>query len=134
MSLRSLLDPSYWFGFPPALSSRAYFVALAVFAAFVILGLAARILDQKSTGALGKKLWKRLARLGLLWGLLGLVLFFFRVERVPFFGLRLWWGLWLAGVIAHSGRIIWYFQKRVPQIAAEQARREEIEKYLPGKN
>ncbi|MBF8280904.1 MAG: hypothetical protein HW383_677, partial [Candidatus Magasanikbacteria bacterium] len=116
------------------LSVRAYFVSLVVFVALIILGLTGRILDQKSTGQLGKKLWKRLARWGLLWGLIGLVLFFFRAQRVPFFGLRLWWGLWLIGILAHTAKIIWYFKKRVPEIAAEQARREEIEKYLPKKN
>ena len=64
-------------------------------------------------------------------GFLGLIWMFFRQESVAFLAWRFWLLLWSAAALIWAYRLARYALKRIPEIQAEEARRVNVEKYLP---
>jgi hypothetical protein len=64
-------------------------------------------------------------------GLLGLLWFFFRQERVAFLAWRFWLVLWLIITVFWAYKILVYMFKKVPVINSQRAEKIINEKYLP---
>ena len=131
MNLKNLLYYSYWFKVPVIATGFVYWVMLLVLIGLVALGVAASVarkaFEEKSLGNLAQKI----NNLGVAMGLSGLVLFFFRQQSAPILGWRIWFLVWVVVLVIWIAMILRYYFKRVPQIRAEHAERQQKEKYLP---
>ncbi len=127
MSILNLFTISYWFATPRVISTTGLTVLLVVFGGMMILGLALKSASQK--GTIERFLAKAVQRWGsmsLTMGLLGLIYVFLRYERVPFFSLRMWLGLWAIGLAFWAYKIWRYQTKKLPELReryAEDAKR-----------
>ncbi len=98
---------------------------------FIVAGLVSKILSQYQNEKSKRLILKRAGSLGITMGFLGLLWMFFRQERVAFLAWRFWLLLWLAVVVFWAYRLARYAIKRIPEIKSEEARRANVEKYLP---
>lgn len=64
-------------------------------------------------------------------GIIGLVLFFFSYERIPFLGMRVWFIVWGLGLVAWIITSVIYACKTVPCLRRQAAAKEEQMKYFP---
>lgn len=131
MSIFNLFKLSYWFHQPfiaYGWSLRGWVILLLI---LILAGIVIKISQLKQSEKILKQIYNRLANVCFVVGLLGLLWLFLRQETVPFFAWRFWliflfgWLLW--SII----RTVVYLIKRLPEIKAEQAAKEQKEKYLP---
>lgn len=133
MNLKNLVDWSYWFYQPFTAKGGVMWFFMISFLALVLFGLTAKIVRLYGQDKWYKEVLRRSGNAGITMGLLGIIWFFFRQERVAFLAWRFWLLLWVAGAVYWLVKIIMYIIKRVPVIKQEQTKRDEINKYLPGK-
>ncbi len=133
MNLGKLFSWTYWFQQPLITSGWAMWFFVLTFLGLVLLGLIAKILRLYRSDKLEKEVLNRFGSWGIATGLVGLIWFFFRQERVAFFA----WRFWLLGWVVWTGvwitKNILYSVKRVPIIRQEASEREIRNKYLPNK-
>ncbi|OGH88761.1 MAG: hypothetical protein A3J93_01570 [Candidatus Magasanikbacteria bacterium RIFOXYC2_FULL_42_28] len=131
MSFTNLLTWSYWFTQPFTARGVAFTVLVVLFLFFVLLGLSAKIGRAYKSEKWLNEILRRIGNFGLTMGVLGLIWFFFRQERVTFLSWRFWLLFWIIGVIFWGYKIIWYAIVRVPKIKTESQNRVAQGKYLP---
>lgn len=131
MSFANLFSWSYWFHQPFSAHGAVLWVWVLGFLALVAGGLVARFIRQKKQDRQIREVYSRIGSMAITLGLLGLLWFFFRQERIPFFAWRFWVALWLLGFIWWAIKLALYTVKRLPAIREEKAKREVMEKYLP---
>ena len=134
MALKNLFDFYYWFGQPFVATGLILWFLVGGFLALIVAGLILRIASQYSKQKSAGMLFKRLSALGIVMGFLGLLWMFFRQENTWFLSWRFWLLLWLVLLMRWIYRIIRYVVKRMPEIKAEQEKKERMEKYLPKGN
>jgi hypothetical protein len=135
IDLRPLLSPSYWLTFdPPAVWSGAgrslivIFLGMALAAVVVRRVKVPRAADRHQAGV-----YRRVASMLSVMGLLGAALFFFSFEEIRLFGARFLYPLWLAGLVWWTARIARYARREVPEARRRERERAEKEKYMPGR-
>lgn len=133
MSIKNFLSSSYWFSQPYIARAGLVYVWLGIFGGILLAGIVVVVLRLYEKDALQKEVYKRFGTIGIVMGLLGLMWFFFRQERIPFFSWRFWLIPWLSIFIWWIVRAIRFTVKRVPVIRAQQLARAAKEKYLPKK-
>jgi len=133
MQIQNILKSSYWFYQPFIAIGVVRWVWIIGFLVLVLGGLVARMiriyklnLEQRTRETL-----RRSGNMLITMGFLGLLWFFFRQEQVAFLAWRFWLILWLVIFGWWIYRIIFYVVKRSPMIQNEQAKKIEMEKYLP---
>ncbi len=127
--MTNLLTWDFWFNLNPGpltVLNQKIFIGLLI--AFVALAIFVLII--KRSGGIYRGFLNRLYGFYLANTVIGLVLFFFNYELVPFFSARFWLALWL-GVM-----IIWLFfiikkLRLIPLQKKEQEQVKEMKKYLP---
>jgi len=129
MSITNFLKFSYWFDLRPGYFSDTAEKIFIAFLIMVFLGGIASIFFKRK-GGFYKLFFQKLYSFCLSNFIVGLFLFFFRFELVPFLSARFWFGLWLI-VMA-----IWLFflikpLKKIPEKIKEAQFNKEREKYLP---
>jgi len=133
MNLINLFSLSYWFSQPePALGLVKWLLVLS-FLSLVLVGLILRILLINKKDKIIKEIYRRLSNVGFTVGIFGLLWMFFRQENVLFLAWRFW--IIVIGLIFILSliKVCNYIFKRVPEIKAENIKRLEKQKYLPGK-
>lgn len=133
MNLAKLFNWSYWFQQPLITNGWAMWFFILTFLGLVLLGLVAKIMRLYRPLKLEKEVLNRFGNWGISAGLVGLIWFFFRQERVAFFAWRFWllgWTVWIGVWLVKN---ILYAVKRVPVIRREASERELKNKYLPNK-
>lgn len=60
-------------------------------------------------------------------------IFFFRYEGIPLLGGRFWMLIWFLYAVIEGARLIYFWQKELPQKIVEQNARRRFENYLPKK-
>ncbi len=131
MSVLNLFHLDYWFSEPFTARGLALWLLVGGFLLFIVMGLVSKILSQYQQDKLKRLVLKRFGSLGITMGFLGLIWMFFRQERIAFLAWRFWLLLWLAVTAIWAYRLARYAIKRIPEIKAEEARRANVEKYLP---
>ena len=131
--MSQLLTWSYWFSLQAReLMPQVKTGLLAAFAALVVLGLLARAIAKRRAGDM---FWaeggKRVAKMALWMGFLGLFIVWCTHELVYFFGARFWYLVWLAAALAWSIAILRFLIAVVPKKKAEYAEQARIRKWLP---
>ncbi len=133
MNFVNLLSMSYWFSQPFAAYGWVKWFWVLIFLALVLAGLIFKIICHNNVDKLKKEVWRRGGNLSLTIGILGLIWLFFRQEHIPFLSWRFWLLILLVIFVWWLCNIIIYVVKRLPEINDEKRRREELNKYLPGK-
>lgn len=133
MTLPPLLTLSFWFDpnpppFIPVVNT-GLLILLFVCIAFAV---AAYIYRRKSGfDKLTRQAIGRLARLALIFGLVGLLLYAFAYERVSYLSMRFWWIPLILWAGWEKWRLYRFFFKKIPEIRKALAEREAFEKWLP---
>jgi len=126
----NLLTFHYWLDMRPgALDPRAqlYFVIFLGILAFLAIFFA--ILKKRSK-SLFTKIFANLYTFSLANLIIGLVLWFFTFEMLPFLSMRMWFLLWLVGIFVWLGFIV-YKLTLLPKIKEEKQKLKEFNKYIP---
>ena len=133
-----LININYWFAKqPPYLSEPFTKLFLGLFfvliALSIVFQLIAFIQKKQNAQKIMIKFWKRLANFFFWIGIIEIILYFFRYERVPLLSSRFWLILWLLLFFGWGAYIIHIRFKKVPGIVTDKQQKEEFEKYLPTK-
>ncbi len=134
MSVLNLLHLDYWFSQPFTARGLTLRLLVGGFLLFIVKGLILKILSQYQNDKAKRLLLKRAGSLGITMGFLGLMWMFFRQERVAFLAWRFWLLLWSVITVIWAYGLARYAFKRIPEINAEEAKRANLEKYLPKKS
>lgn len=127
--MKNLLTLEYWFNLrPETLIPVAQKTFLGFIAALAVFALIASLIKKKS--GIYRGFVKRLHSFCLTNTVIGIILFFFNYEVVPFFSARFWLGLWALIMI------IWMFfilknLSKVPHAKKQLEQQSELKKYLP---
>jgi len=127
--MKNLLTLNYWFNLrPETLVPYAQKIFIGLIALFIILALLVIIAKKRS--GIYRGFFKRLY--SFFWSnvLIGLILFFFNYEVVPFFSARFWLGLWLLLMI------VWLFfilkkLRTIPEQKKQLEQEKKLKQYLP---
>ena len=131
MTITNLFKLDYWFSQPFTARGLSLWLLIGGFLLLIVAGLIFKILSQYQNYKPARTVLKRFSNLGVTVGFLGLVWMFFRQERVAFLAWRFWILFLTVGFGFWVYRLIKYWVKRVPELKSEEAKREQIEKYLP---
>jgi amino acid transporter len=131
MSPKNFLYWSYWFSQPYIARDWVFYVWLGWFSAFFLAGIVLFVVRYYEKDSLKKEVYKRYGTIGLVMGFLGLVWFFFRQERIPFFAWRFWLLPWAPLLAWWVYKVTRFATKRVPIIRAQQQQKSIKDKYLP---
>lgn len=133
MNLRPLIDPGFWFDLTPVRMVPVFEASFFVlFAALVIGGAVIRIyLRNRPQEKYVAILWRRIAKIASISGVLGFVILFFAFEEVQVFGSRFWFLVWAVGVTYAAVSLARFMKHQVPQLRLREQSRAEVNKYLP---
>ncbi len=127
--MKNLLTFNYWFNLnPESLIPYAQQIFLAFLVLLFILTILIAIIKKRS--GIYKGFFKRLYSFCLSNTLIGLILWFFNYETIPFFSARFWLGLWALSMLAWLIFILLKL-KNIPQQKKQREKEQELKKYLP---
>ncbi len=131
MNIKHFFFWSYWFSQPfiarGALAVTFWVVTVGV----LVLGVVLFMLRHYQSDHLKQEVLGRFASLATTGGILSVIWFWFRQQRIPFLSWRFWMVMIVAGILVWLVKIIRYTRERLPAIKAEQAIRERRQRYLP---
>ncbi len=127
--MTNLLTLSYWFNLRP---ESLIPIANKLFIVFIILLIFSAVcsLLVKRKVKLYRRFFQRIYNFSLTNIILGLILFFFNYESLPFFSARLWLGLWAIEIIVWLLFIVKAL-KTIPKKKKKMEEEKEFNKYLP---
>ncbi len=133
IDLRPLISPSFWFSlFPDAMGplfERGFFV---FFGLLIVVGAIVRIVARhRKEDKYVLRTFKRIGKMLLTMGLLGLLWFFFTFEEIYFLGARFWLLVWAVGLIYWIYTIVRYVKVEVPADRLAMQNKADFNKYLP---
>lgn len=127
--MTNLLTWNFWFSLnPDPLTPLNEKIFIGIIIAFIALTIF--ILIIKRNGGIYRGFLNRLYNFYLGNSVIGLILFFFNYELVPFFSARFWLALWFIIMITWFGFILKKL-KVIPIAKKEQEQAKEMKKYLP---
>ena len=127
--MQNLLTLNYWFNLrPESLTAFAQNLFIDLIIALAALALLVAII--KTRGGIYRGFLKRLYVFCLSNAVIGIILFFFNDQFVPFFSARFWLGAWVIIMIVWFVFIIKYF-KKIPAKKKQLAQEKELKKYIP---
>jgi len=129
----NLLKLSYWFSpVPGPFLDSSLKVVYAFFGLLVIFGLIAWLFAGKNKdNRLIYKFWQKVQMACLTIGIVGLLLIFFRQQRITVLGMPFLLALNILGGLVWMYFIVRYIIKKVPEKKKEIEMQKEKEKYLP---
>ena len=112
------IQPSFWFDrYPWPFLATAMWIALGVFVVALALGIWFKLRANKTgLDKLSAVIWGKFGNWSLSLSIVGLILLFFKQQRVPYLGMRAWLGLWLLICLVWLGFIVKYIIKEIPRI------------------
>jgi amino acid transporter len=135
MTLPPLLTLGYWFTpTPPPFLHLVDTALLVTFSVFILVGIAAQVL--RSRMGMDKLMRRAVGRTGgalISTGLVGLILYSFSYERVPFLSMRILFLAWAVWFVWTAVRLYRHVMTEIPTVRAEQAARNQFNKWLPKK-
>jgi hypothetical protein len=131
--MSNLLKLSYWFNPNPGpWLAQNLKIVYAVFGILVIFGLLAWWFSGRNKqNRLIQRFWQKLQNACLTIGISGLVLIFFRQERIYFLAMPFLFILLFAGAVIWAYFILRYLVKTLPEKKKKEEEKESKQKYLP---
>jgi len=128
--MKNILTLKMWFNIHPGnLTNGATIVILFILLALFISSIIFWILKKKKNN-IYFRIWKKLYFFGVSNFIIGMLLYFFAYELLPFLSMRFWFLLWWVGMLAWTVHIFRIF-KEIPKIKALRAKEDEYKKYIP---
>lgn len=131
MHFSNLFSWSYWFVQPEPVVGTVQSLWLAILLGLIAIGIFFSFYQRHTVDRGIALMSRRLSNCLTATGIVGLVFFLFRQERVVLLGWRVWFFPWSVVLVVWLARLAQYWFKRVPVIRAEQQSRVEREEYLP---
>lgn len=131
MNITNLFKLDYWFSQPFTARGSTLWLLVGGFLFLILAGLVCKILSQYQNYKPTQTVLKRFGNLGVIMGFVGLLWVFFRQEMVAFLAWRFWMLFGAVAVGFAFWKAVGRFLKKNPKLKAEEAKREQIEKYLP---
>ncbi len=128
--LGKILSFKYWFNFHPTNLSSDGLQFLTIFLAVLLFLAIIFSLAKKRIRGLYNKIYRRLSSFFLTNFIIGIFLLFFAYEAVPFLSSRIWFLLWVLGMLVWLSFII-YALAQIPKLKEKLAKEQEYKKYLP---
>lgn len=133
MDVKNLFYLSYWFSQPFSAEGRIFWAWIIIFLVFILAGIITLFVRHFQVEKFNRQILQKYATGGIVFGLLGLLWFFFRQERVLLFSLRFWILVWFGAFIFWLVRLCLFVMRRLPAIRIEQAERARKKQYLPSR-
>ena len=133
MNIQTLFSPKYIFNpIPgPFIGSLGKYL-MVIFAIMVIAGTVAYVVStRRHNSPLVRKVFSKISNLLLIMGIIGVLLVFFREQRVYALSIPILFYLWMIGLIVWLVFLFIFLFKKVPAKKREMEERKEKEKYLP---
>ena len=131
MHFVNLLSRTYWFSTPEPAAGWVSMAWLSVLVGLLVLGIVALLIGRQSADRAVALFARRLSNCVLFLGIVGLLFFLLRQERVVFLGWRVWFLPWAIIAAFWVWRLAYFWFKRIPTIRAEQEARAAREEYSP---
>ncbi len=133
MTLPPILTLPYWFmPSPPPFMPLMEKVIPGVFIALVVLGVAAQMArTRRHAGKAVKRLLGRAATTTIVAGLIGLVLYAFYIEQIPYLMMRVWYLVLFLWFVWMAWRIYRYATVDLPEITEREKEYHAFTKWLP---
>ncbi|MBD3247740.1 hypothetical protein GF382_00425 [Candidatus Falkowbacteria bacterium] len=128
--MNNIFSLSFWFDLRPGKLIAAYqniLVGLVIIMAVVAV---VSFILKRNKKNLYFKLWEKAFSFAFTNTFIGLLLFFFNYEMIPFFSARFWYPLWLAGMITWLVFIVKFFES-LPQKKKQIEEEKAYKKYIP---
>lgn len=127
--MKNLLTINYWFTLRPE-TLIPYAQKTFIGAILLLIVLAFLAFMAKKRGGIYRGFFKRLYSFCWSNALIGLILFFFNYEMVPFFSARFWLGFW---IILMTAWLIFILKKlkTIPQQKKQLEQEKKLKQYLP---
>jgi len=128
-----MLTLSYWFDTYPFFFTPIFFWGfLGLFMIAIVFGaICLKIITKGKVNKTSHKVWLKLRSWSFSLGIVGLILVFFKQQRTPYLGMRIWLLVWLIICLIWLIFIVKYLLINVPKIKKEEIEKKEFEKYLP---
>lgn len=102
------------------------------FAVLVVAGAVAYVVStRRQNSPLVRKVFSKISNLLLVMGIIGVLLVFFREQRVYGLSMPIFFFLWIVGAVVWLVFLLRFLFKKLPQKRNEIKRRKAKEKYLP---
>jgi len=120
-----------WFSiYPGSLTPLFRNILIAVIALFIVGIIFVWYKNKNNTDKLYYRLWQSLFNFNVTGLIIGLLLFFFTYQAIPFLSARFWFIVWFL-IHAFWGYIIYRRLKKLPEIRKELEAKREFNKYIP---
>lgn len=108
-------------------------VFIIIFVLMFFVGMVLRVVRarKKKEDVYVREMFRRIASLLTIMGILGIILAFLSFENIRFLGGRFWYPIWLVVVVIWIFFIVKYIRKQVPIMQTKEREREEKYKYMP---
>ncbi len=133
ISFGPLFKLSFWLNrTPPPLGPGSARFLFLFFAIMLVVGAIVRMVaTHRHEDKHVTEVFNKIGHLSVTMGFLGLIVFFFSAQEIPFLGARFWFLLWGVGFFAWIGFIVHYIVKVVPFERQHEKEQLEALKYLP---
>ena len=128
--MKTLLTVGYWFNMRPGAIEGNFQLAFVFFLGTLFaLAFIFWLLKKRQKG-IYTKIWSKLFSFSYINLIIGLFLFFFTFELLPFLSMRIWFLIWLLAMVAWIGYIV-RMLLQIPKIKEENAKLKAFNKYIP---
>jgi len=135
MDLLNLFNYQVWIKINPGpLLPGSFRILAIIFGAFLVGAIISKKISRFESIDKTKKIaWKKVYSMLAWMGILGLIYLFFASEGIAILGMRVWFLVWIAGVVVWTVFIIRYIFIEIPAKEKSKSNRQHFEKYLPKK-
>lgn len=127
----NLFSLKFWFNLRPASLSPTFQNIFTGFVVVLIMAtVAAGLIKKGNKKQLYGRFWSALYSFCLTNAIVGLILWFFNYEQVPFLSARFWFLLWAAEMIIWAAFIVKILLV-VPKLKEQAEKEKEFKKYIP---
>ncbi len=134
LHLENIMRMEYWFKQPDPTMGLLMWILIVFLLVLTLSGLVLKFIRRYYDDKFHKEIMRRVSNLNLTIGVLGLLWLFMRQEHILLLAWRIWALILLSIFFWWLSRVLRYAVKRVPFLRAESAQKENLEKYLPGRN
>lgn len=128
--MKNLLTLKMWFNMQPGVLTRGATIGITTLLLVLFVATVIFFLIKNKRRNLYNRIWQKLYFFSLSNLIIGLILYFFAFELLPFLSMRFWFLLWGVGMLVWLVFIAKIF-KEIPKIKEQRLKEEEFKKYIP---
>lgn len=126
----NLFTLKMWFNMQPGILTRGAMIAIIGLLVVLFAATVFFVLLKNKKRNLYNRIWQKLYFFSISNFIIGLILFFFAYELLPFLSMRFWFLLWWTGMAIWLGFIL-RIVKEIPKIKEQRIKEDEFKKYIP---